>query len=145
MKTLVLWPVLLLSNAAMAESTTINCPDAYPTTLIGTMGVPAGWNGIAHVTGMKLALTAAGVIAGPPKSEVQGALQGKETKTKAGLRVEFAPLNKFTERQELWVYCAYGLGANVQLLHRVPDTTAMCVADYSRTPANGYDIRITCR
>jgi hypothetical protein len=144
MKIFVFVVSVLLPLSVVAETTVINCPDAYPTALLSTRGVPAGWNGIAHVAGMRIVLTAAGVIAGPPKGEAQGLLRGKEEKTKAGRRVEFSNLNKFTEPHEIWVYCAYGLGANVQLLQRVADKTAMCVADYSRNPFNSYDIRITC-
>jgi hypothetical protein len=144
MKNFVIVVSLLLPLSAAAETTTISCPDAYPTALLSTQGVPAGWNGIAHVTGMRMVLTAAGMIAGPPKGEAQGLLHGKEAKTNEGFRVEFSNLNKFTEPQELWAYCAYGLGANVQLLRRVPDKTARCVADYSRNQFKGYDIRIVC-
>lgn len=144
MKNYVSLVCFLLPLSAAAETTTINCPDAYPTALLSAKGVPTGWSGIANVTGGRLVLTAAGVIAGPPKGEAQGILQGKESKTKTGLRVEFSNLNKFTEPQELWVYCAYGLGANVQLLMRVPDQTTMCMAEYSRNSFKSYDIRITC-
>jgi hypothetical protein len=53
-------------------------------------------------------------------------------------------LASFTQPQEKWVYCAYGLGGDVQLLQRVPDDVESCVVDAKRNQYNGYDIHVTC-
>lgn len=92
-----------------------------------------------------MALQSAGVIVGPPKSEPQGIQRGYEKKTKTGLKVEFIALDKFTEPLEKWVYCAYGVGGEVQLLQRIPDETKTCVADFTKTPYNSYRISTACK
>lgn len=143
MKKLISIVLLSLPCLALADTTVI-CPEDYPTALLTTKGVPAGWKGIAHVAGIRMILTSAGVVVGPPGREVQGLLHGQETKTKSGFRVKFSYLTKFTEPQEKWVYCAYGIGGDLQLLQRVPDETDMCIVDSNRNFYNGYDIRVTC-
>lgn len=100
---------------------------------------------MAHVPGPNLTLQTAGVIVGPPKREPQGIQRGVERKTKKGLKVEFIALNEFTEPLEKWMYCAYGLGGEVQLLRRLPDDTKTCIADFTRTPYKGYRISTTCK
>lgn len=128
-----------------AAGTTIVCPDAYPTALLATKGVPPGWDGTAHVAGLRLVLSAAGMIVGRPDREVQALLRGDEKKTANGYTATYSGLTRSSEPEGKWVFCAYGAGADVQLLHRVPDDTARCVVDARRNLQHGYDIRVTCR
>lgn len=133
----------LYSQGAFAD-TKIACPDAYPANLLATKGVPEKWRGIAHVPGPDLALQSAGVIAGPPRQQPQGIQRGTERKTRKGLEIEFLALDAFTEPLEKWVYCAYGAGAEVQLLQKLPDNTKACKAEFTKTPYGNYSITTTC-
>jgi hypothetical protein len=144
MKTITCTILILASCAANAE-VTIACPDAYPSDMLIPKGVPAGWNGIAHVPGPRLILQSAGIIAGPPTAKVQGIQMGAEIKTKKGFNLKFLDLDKFTEPLEKWMYCGYGVGSEVQLLQRLPDATRECLAEYTKTPYNNYSIKTTCR
>lgn len=137
---------LLLSQPLMAATTT-RCPPDYSTAKLSAKGVPAppGWKGIAHIPGPRMVLQSAGVIAGSPLGYGQGVQVGEETKTKTGYRVKFSYLDKFTEPQEIWIYCAYGIGSDVQLLQRLPDGTSSCIAEYIGNDANGYNIKIECQ
>lgn len=143
MKKLISIALLLLPSLALADTTVI-CPDDYPTSLLTTKGVPAGWKGIAHVAGLRLVLTSAGVVVGPPDREIQALLRGQEKKTKSGYTSKYSDLTRFTEPQEKWVFCAYGIGGDVQLLQRVPDNTDTCMVESTRNFQNGYNIHVTC-
>ncbi|KQV49059.1 STY0301 family protein [Massilia sp. Root335] len=137
--------IFFLASCAAHAEVTIACPTDYPSDLLIAKGVPAGWTGIAHVAGSRLILQSAGVIAGPPAGKIQGIQMGTETRTKKGFTLTFVDLDKFTEPLEKWMYCAYGMGGDVQLLRRLPDTTRECVSEYTKTPYGNYDIRTICR
>jgi hypothetical protein len=134
----------LYAQATFAD-TKIACPDAYPANLLATKGVPGKWKGIAHLPGPDLALQSAGVIAGPPQKQFQGIQRGIEKKTKKGLEIEFPALDAFTDPLEKWMYCAYGGGGEVQLLHKLPDDTKACKAELTKTPHGSYSISMACK
>lgn len=100
---------------------------------------------MAHVPGPRLVLRSTGVIVGPPLGEAQGIQIGQQKKTRQGLEIRFGYLNSFTPPQEKWVYCGYGVGGDVQLLRRVPDDTALCVADIKLNGADVGRISMTCQ
>jgi hypothetical protein len=135
--------LLLLPSLALAD-TALVCPDNYPASLLTTKGVPAGWKGIAHVSGLRLVLQSAGVLVGPPDREIQALLRGEEKKTKTGYTAKYSGLTRFSEPQGIWVFCAYGMGGDVQLLQRVPDNTDTCTVEGTRNFQHGHDIRVVC-
>jgi hypothetical protein len=144
MKKLIITALLLSPSLALGD-TLVVCPEDYPTSLLTTKGVPAGWNGVAHVTGLRLVLTSAGVLVGPPDREIQSLLRGEEKKTKTGYTVRYFDLTRFNESKGVWVFCAYGMGGDVQLLQRLPDNTDACMVEATRNFQHGHDIRVTCR
>ena len=137
--------VLSALSFAASAGTSLVCPDAYPTSLLAATGVPSGWDGIAHVAGLRLVLASAGMVAGRPDRQIQALLRGDEKKTRNGYTATYSGLTRSPEPQGKWIFCAYGAGGDVQLLHRVPDDTETCVVDARRNVQHGYDIRITCR
>jgi hypothetical protein len=137
--------VSLLSPSLALGNTVLVCPEDYPTSLLTTKGVPAGWKGVAHVTGLRLVLTSAGVLVGPPDREIQALLRGEEKKTKTGYTVHYSDLTRFNEPKGVWVFCAYGMGGDVQLLQRLPDNTDACMVEATRNFQHGHDILVTCR
>jgi hypothetical protein len=91
-----------------------------------------------------MVLSSAGVVAGPPDREIQALLRGEEKKTRDGYIAKFSNLARLAEPKQKWVFCAYGIGGDVQLLQRVPDDTDICIVVANRNFQNGHDIRITC-
>ena len=140
----ILFILCALCSRSVVADTRITCPDTYPATLLATKGVPENWKGVALVPGPDLALQSAGVIAGLPYKQPQGIQRGIEKKTKKGLAIEFPALDAFTEPLEKWVYCAYGVGGEVQLLQKMPDNTKACKAEFTKTPYGNYSINMTC-
>lgn len=141
MKALFLAALLPFSSLA---ATTVKCPIDYPTALMSAK-VPSGWDGVANVTGLRLVVRFAGVIVGDPTQAVQASLiPTEEVKTKTGVRFTFAYLDKFTQPQPKWVYCAYGQGNNVQLIKRVPDNVSTCISDVHMHDGSVQGVEVTC-
>jgi hypothetical protein len=134
---------LLLPLVANAE-TQVKCPEWYPTNLLSVNGVPDGWKGVSNIAVPKLGLKSAGVVAGSPTQYPQGIQMGEEAKTKKGFKQTFEALDKFTEPQEIWAYCAYGSDSSFQLLKQMPKDTKRCIANYVKTQYGDYSISMIC-
>jgi hypothetical protein len=131
--------------AAAGQQQRIQCPEAFPAKSL-TATPPSGWKGgVTHVPGSRLVLTGAGIIVGPPKAEVQGLIHPTRRKVTGGFNDTYHDLTGFTQPQEKWGYCAYGLGGDVQWLQRLPDDTDQCVAQYRSDGYNGYAIQVVCQ
>jgi hypothetical protein len=135
---------ILLTHSYAFSSDTVVCPSEYSTENLITK-TPNGWEGLAYAPGPRMVLRYAGVLVGDPKVSAQGIqIPQPSLKVKGGFKLKFPYLDKFTEPLEKWVYCAYGIGGDVQLLKKVSDNTKTCEAVFKGNENTVSGITVIC-